>query len=324
MNFLLQLGIKVKPGYMIIRIDEDERYYVVRKHFEERWKPLLWSRDGWSYEYSREEFEKSEYFLLRDSRSCGYPQPEEDFRYESISFDAEKICTECDCGRVQTNDLRVKKLSKHGFWTFFSWLTDEFFVSEKVYEEVFAPHGIEKRSVIKGGKVVDGVYQLVIPVIDEPLDLSDRDHWKCPVCGETKYTMNHHHYPFFPQHKSPLSGIYKTFDGQDILNGIDLYIEKNEFLTLLGPSGCGKTTLLNLIGGLDSYLSGSVEIDGEKITTNSDALRNRHIGYIFQNYYLISYYFLFSTLLSYILITRKNLIYTHLFLYLNNQINFLY
>ena len=89
-------------------------------------------------------------------------------------------------------------------------MTDEFFVSEKVYEEVFAPHGIEKRSVIKGGKVVEGVYQLVIPVIDEPLDLSDRDHWKCPVCGETKYTMNHHHYPFFPQHKSPLSGIYKT------------------------------------------------------------------------------------------------------------------
>ena len=209
-NFLLQLGIKAKPGYMIFRIDEDERYYVVRKHFEERWKPLLWSRDGWSYEYSMEEFEKSEYFLLRDSRSCGYPQPEEDFRYESISFDAEKICTECDCGRVQTNDLRVKKLSKHGFWTFFSWLTDEFFVSEKVYEEVFAPHGIEKRSVIKGGKVVEGVYQLVIPVIDEDLDLNDREHWKCPVCGETKYTMNHHHYPFFPQHKSPLSGIYKT------------------------------------------------------------------------------------------------------------------
>jgi hypothetical protein len=209
-NFLLQLGIKAKPGYMIIRIDEDERYYVVRKHFEERWKPLLWSRDGWSYEYSREEFEKSEYFLLRDSRSCGYPQPEEDFRYESISFDAEKICSKCGCGRVQTNDLRVKKLSKHGFWTFFSWLIDEFFVSEKVYEEVFAPCGIEKRSVIKGGKVVDGVYQLIIPVAEEQLDLSDRAHWICPVCGTIRYDYVHQSYPYFPLHNNPLPGIYKT------------------------------------------------------------------------------------------------------------------
>lgn len=209
-KFLSKLGIKAKVGHMYFTVDEDDRYYEIRKRFEERWKPLLWSHDGFAYEYSSEEFEKSEYFLLRCGNTCGYPQPDEDFRYKSISFDAEKICSKCGCGRVQTNDLRVNKLSKHGFWTFFSWLVDEFFVSEKVYEEVFAPHGIEKRSVIKGGKVVDGVYQLVIPVIDESLDLSDRDHWKCPVCGETKYTMNHRQYPFFPQHKNPLPGIYKT------------------------------------------------------------------------------------------------------------------
>ena len=209
-KFLSKLGIKAKVGHMYFTVDEDDRYYEIRKRFEERWKPLLWSHDGFAYEYSSEEFEKSEYFLLRCGNTCGYPQPDEDFRYKSISFDAEKICSKCGCGRVQTNDLRVNKLSKHGFWTFFSWLVDEFFVSEKVYEELFATHGIEKRSVIKGGKVVDGVYQLVIPVIDESLDLSDRDHSKCPVCGETKYTMNHRQYPFFPQHKNPLPGIYKT------------------------------------------------------------------------------------------------------------------
>ena len=156
-KFLSKLGIKAKVGHMYFTVDEDDRYYEIRKRFEERWKPLLWSHDGFAYEYSSEEFEKSEYFLLRCGNTCGYPQPDEDFRYKSISFDAEKICSKCGCGRVQTNDLRVNKLSKHGFWTFFSWLVDEFFVSEKVYEEVFAPHGIEKRSVIKGGKVVDGV-----------------------------------------------------------------------------------------------------------------------------------------------------------------------
>ena len=55
-----------------------------------------------------------------------------------------------------------------------------------------------------------------------------------------------------------LLGIYKTFDGVDVLNGIDLYIEKNEFLTLLGPSGCGKTTLLRIIGGFLKPTEGSI------------------------------------------------------------------
>lgn len=71
-----------------------------------------------------------------------------------------------------------------------------------------------------------------------------------------------------------------------VLNNITMELPERGMVAIFGRSGCGKTTLLNVIGGLDSYLSGSVEINGEKITTNSDALRNRHIGYIFQNYNL--------------------------------------
>jgi len=71
-----------------------------------------------------------------------------------------------------------------------------------------------------------------------------------------------------------------------VLNNITMVLPERGMVAIFGRSGCGKTTLLNVIGGLDSYLSGSVEIDGEKITTDSDALRNRHIGYIFQNYNL--------------------------------------
>lgn len=71
-----------------------------------------------------------------------------------------------------------------------------------------------------------------------------------------------------------------------VLNDISLDLPERGMVAIFGRSGCGKTTLLNVVGGLDSYLSGSVEIDGEKITTDSDALRNRHIGYIFQNYNL--------------------------------------
>lgn len=210
--FLSQLGIKAKEGRMHFYIEEeDDRYKKILNHFEDRWNAGFYlSHDVFFYEYSKEEYETSDYFVIEGWNNCGYPQPEAGFKYESISFDAEKICPKCNCGRVQTNNLRVNKLSKHGFWTFFSWLIDEFFVSERIYNEVFSPYGIEKRNVIKGGKIVEGVYQLIIPTIDESIDLSDREREICPICGVHKYSMRHMQYPFFPLHKHPLPGIYKT------------------------------------------------------------------------------------------------------------------
>lgn len=58
-------------------------------------------------------------------------------------------------------------------------------MSENVYYDVFAPYGIQKRDVIKAGKKLENVFQLIIPVIDEPLDLTDRKQEICTVCGET-------------------------------------------------------------------------------------------------------------------------------------------
>ena len=76
-----------------------------------------------------------------------------------------------------------------------------------------------------------------------------------------------------------------------VLAGLNLEVEKGEFLALMGPSGSGKSTLLNLIGGLDRATKGSVEIGGERIDQMSDrqlaAWRARHVGLIFQFYNLL-------------------------------------
>jgi len=76
------------------------------------------------------------------------------------------------------------------------------------------------------------------------------------------------------------------------LRGIDLEIEKGEFIVILGPSGGGKSTLLNLIGGIDHPTSGSVSINGfslEKASEESLTLfRRDHVGFIFQFYNLLS------------------------------------
>jgi putative ABC transport system ATP-binding protein len=77
----------------------------------------------------------------------------------------------------------------------------------------------------------------------------------------------------------------------DVLRGLNLDVEKGEFIAFMGPSGSGKTTLLNLIGGLDTPTAGTVKIAGEEISALSGrelaAWRARHIGFIFQMYNLI-------------------------------------
>lgn len=75
------------------------------------------------------------------------------------------------------------------------------------------------------------------------------------------------------------------------LNNVSIEFRKNEFVSILGPSGCGKTTLLNIIGGIDRYTSGDIQIDG--VSTKDfddvdwDTYRNRRIGFVFQSYNLI-------------------------------------
>ena len=75
------------------------------------------------------------------------------------------------------------------------------------------------------------------------------------------------------------------------LKGIDMQFRKSEFVSVLGPSGCGKTTLLNIIGGLDQYTSGDLQINGRSTKDfkdrDWDAYRNHSIGFVFQSYNLI-------------------------------------
>lgn len=75
------------------------------------------------------------------------------------------------------------------------------------------------------------------------------------------------------------------------LKGVSIDFRENEFVSILGPSGCGKTTLLNIIGGLDRYTSGDLNINGKSTKDfkdcDWDSYRNHSIGFVFQSYNLI-------------------------------------
>ncbi|MDR0948785.1 MAG: ABC transporter ATP-binding protein [Lachnospiraceae bacterium] len=84
-----------------------------------------------------------------------------------------------------------------------------------------------------------------------------------------------------------LVNISKSFDGQLVLDDMNLSIRENEFLTLLGPSGCGKTTTLRIMGGFEKPDTGQVIFDGKDITVLPP--NKRQLNTVFQKYALFSH-----------------------------------
>ena len=91
-----------------------------------------------------------------------------------------------------------------------------------------------------------------------------------------------------------LRDLVMEFDGERILDGIDLSIHDHEFLTLLGPSGCGKTTTLRIIGGFLTATSGEVLFDGQRM--NDVPPYKRQINTVFQRYALFPHLDVFDNI----------------------------
>ncbi len=88
-----------------------------------------------------------------------------------------------------------------------------------------------------------------------------------------------------------LENVEKYYGDQKVLKGINLEVQKGEFISIMGSSGSGKSTLLNLIGGMDRPEKGRIIVDGEDISTYGDdqltLYRRKKVGFIFQFFNLL-------------------------------------
>lgn len=98
---------------------------------------------------------------------------------------------------------------------------------------------------------------------------------------------------------------YKNPDNLHILKGINLELKKNQSIAIMGASGVGKTTLLHILGTLETFDKGYLNIlNNEKLT---NAIRNKHIGFIFQTYNLLEDLTLLENILMPAYIARQNI-----------------
>jgi putative ABC transport system ATP-binding protein len=101
---------------------------------------------------------------------------------------------------------------------------------------------------------------------------------------------------------------YRGGEEIDVLQGLNLDVDRGDFVAFMGPSGSGKTTLLNLLGGLDVPSNGSIRVAGDEITHMSRGKltewRARHVGFIFQMYNLIPVLTAFQNVELPLLLTR--------------------
>jgi len=204
-----ELEIQVDTGVNSIVVEENNLYYKI--------KPLVhkWGFSDIRYpEFTKKELKESLLSAKSNSHIHGYPMPDLNFEYLSLTYDLTNYCEICGIGKKQKDAFRLKNVPKEGKKRFFgiNWVFDEYFVELDLYNEIFKPLNIKYREILqyKNEKPFDTHVQLILPETSEELDLKDYPTESCSKCGRVKYQPMPQ--GFYPRYKSIIAPLFKSKD----------------------------------------------------------------------------------------------------------------
>ena len=147
---------------------------------------LVWTKP------TQQEVAAASHLLMEGQWQYGYPMPDNDAGYLSVTYDLARYCAVCGCGAVQMAPFRMVREPKWGSRGVLqlNWVFDEFFVRPDVWEAVFRPFGVEAGVVLahKSGRKLESVVQLLPPIADAQLTIPGSTNSTCGACGQRKYT----------------------------------------------------------------------------------------------------------------------------------------
>ncbi len=207
-----------RHGFTTFEVDESNDAWFSLKRWIVKWRAV----DSVTTLFSNEERTTARWLELEPEWHHGYPQPEEDFGYLSVTYDLTEYCASCGLGTKQRAPFRMRSEPKWGRRGILqlNWVFDEYFVTLEVWETVFKPYDILCRPVENGkGATLKRVVQLVseagVDVLTEGLAAAE-----CASCSRVKY-LPVARGPFPPLVAEPAGHLVKT--RQDFGSGARAY-----------------------------------------------------------------------------------------------------
>ncbi len=192
-SYLTNNGVYFKLGEIlsVVEILESNPLWPTIKQMTKNEEPLY----QWDTLYTKSELDCAEWLSMRSIWRFGYPQPENNFAYERITYSS--VCPTCGSGKVQISPFRIKKAPKWGSRNFMelNWVGDSIFVSDIAREMLINERitGIDFMELLdkNGDKAIQGISQLVIPTVLENgfvyTEQGVREFGECSQCGVVKY-----------------------------------------------------------------------------------------------------------------------------------------
>ena len=147
--------------------------------------------------FTKKELADAQWLAVRSKWNCGYPQPEDGFKYESITYSNKNFCFECGAGLHQVEDFRMKKTPNWGkrHFMMLNWVSDELFLDDVAKAILIGSDisGIQFRNVKNknGTEFLQNINQLIVPTVLPAGIITDRrsidEVNECPNCGVKKY-----------------------------------------------------------------------------------------------------------------------------------------